>query len=123
MHSSATHGGYGHRPAVLEKSKSLTRETPGSSTTVLNQRRQSIIRQPTCFTEDRNLPIRPPSQTILSPNPNPPIRGCERGVTSIAGFSKSENIYPTQNRFLSGRHDYTLLLRNSRNPSRRCNVP
>src|SRR5271157_4934715 len=94
MYSSATPGGYGHRPAVLEISESLTRESPDSPTTVLKQRRRSIVRQPTCFTEDRNLSVLPPGQTILSANPNAPIRGCERGVTSIAGSSKSENIRP-----------------------------
>ena len=75
--SSAGYAIYGNKPAVLEISKSVTREHPDSPTIILKQRLRLIIRQSTCFAEDCGLSILPPGQTLVSGNPNAPICGCE----------------------------------------------
>ena len=84
MHFSARYGIYGNEPAVLEISKSVTRGHPDSSSIILKQRLQRIIRQSTCLAEDCRLSIFPPGQTLVSANPNAPICGREHGLSSIA---------------------------------------
>ena len=62
----------------------MTRERPDSPSIILKQGLRCIIRQSTCLAEDGRLSILPPGQTLVSANPNAPIRGCEHGLSSIA---------------------------------------
>src|SRR5208337_439990 len=84
MHLFATYCIYRYKPAVLEISKSATREHPDSPTIILKQRLRRIIRQPTCLAEDCCLSTLPPGQALVSADPNAPICGCEHGLSGIA---------------------------------------
>ena len=86
MHYSAGHTAHGNKPAILEVGNSAARGDPNSPAIVLKKGLHGIIRQSTVsLAVNRNLPVFPSVQAIVSAKPDAAIPGRQNGPDGGVG--------------------------------------